>query len=193
MPVYKQCRTEQSAQRQRDLEQGLLKTMLKKQFEEISVSDLCAEIGVPRKSFYRYFSGKEGALFALIDHALMDFDSYSVVENITELQEAQKYMERVFRYWISCKPLLDALEHSGLSGMLVQRAINYSREMQTLPSFLLAADRRLQDYGSMFTVCGLMTILVQWHHDGFVPGVEQMSGLVIRLMSEPLFSPAEEK
>ena len=45
--MYKQCRTEQSAARQRQLEQGLLQVMLKRQYEEISVSDLCAEIGVP--------------------------------------------------------------------------------------------------------------------------------------------------
>lgn len=38
-----------------------------KQFEEISVSDLCDRLHIPRKSFYRYFSSKEGALHALLD------------------------------------------------------------------------------------------------------------------------------
>jgi hypothetical protein len=33
--MYKQCRTEQSALRQRELEQGLLQTMLKQQYEQI--------------------------------------------------------------------------------------------------------------------------------------------------------------
>ena len=36
--MYKLCKTEQSAHRQRQLEQGLLRMMLKCQFEEISVS-----------------------------------------------------------------------------------------------------------------------------------------------------------
>jgi len=49
--MYKQCRTEQSARRQRELEQGLVQVMLKRQYDEISVSDLCAEIDVPRKAF----------------------------------------------------------------------------------------------------------------------------------------------
>ena len=39
----------------------------------------------------------------------------------------------------------------------------------------------------MYAVCGMMTMLVQWHHDGFDPSVEQMAGLMIRLMSKPLF------
>lgn len=191
--MYKQCRTEQSARRQRQLEQGLLETMLKRHYDDISVSDLCDEIGIPRKSFYRYFASKEGALYALIDHALMDFDSFSTAEDITGRQEARKYMTRVFNYWMQCKPLLDALERSGLSGVLIQRAINYSRELENLPGFLTVTDRQLRNYGSMYAVCGLMTMLVQWHHDGFEPGVEQMAGLVIRLMSEPLFNAGAEK
>ena len=62
--MYKMCKTEQSAQRQHLLEQGLLKAMLTHHYDEISVSDLCQSIGIPRKSFYRYFSGKDGALHA---------------------------------------------------------------------------------------------------------------------------------
>ena len=63
--MYKLCRTEQSAQRQRQLEQGLLLAMKTKRYEEITISDLCDQMGIPRKSFYRYFSSKDGALHAL--------------------------------------------------------------------------------------------------------------------------------
>ena len=49
-------------------EQGLLAMMEHRSFEEISVSDLCERMGIPRKSFYRYFSSKDGALMALLDH-----------------------------------------------------------------------------------------------------------------------------
>ena len=74
--MYKQCRTEQSSNRQRILEQGLLDAMIQQHYDSISVSDLCSRMGIPRKSFYRYFSGKEGALHALIDHALLDYENY---------------------------------------------------------------------------------------------------------------------
>ena len=60
--MYKICQTEQSARRQRELEQGLLQLMLRKNYEDISVSDLCEHMALPRKSFYRYFSSKDGAL-----------------------------------------------------------------------------------------------------------------------------------
>ena len=75
--MYKLCKTEQSAQRQRQLEEGLLAAMRTKRYEEITISDLCDQMGIPRKSFYRYFSGKDGALHALIDHALLDYESFT--------------------------------------------------------------------------------------------------------------------
>ena len=55
--MYKLCKTEQSAMRQRQLEQGLLQLMQTKRYEEISISDLCQRMGMPRKTFYRYFDG----------------------------------------------------------------------------------------------------------------------------------------
>lgn len=188
--MYKQCQTEQSAARQRQLEQGLLEAMLHQQFDQITISDLCVGMDIPRKAFYRYFTGKEGALYALIDHALMDFDTFSNMENAREQQEdARKYMERVFRYWVDNKRLLDALERSNLSGVLIQRAIAYTKELNTLPQFLQSASRQMRDYAMMFAICGLMSMLVQWHHDGFSETVEQMADLAIRLLSEPLFAP----
>ena len=58
--MYKLCKTEQSANRQRQLENGLLAAMLSRHYEEISVSDLCDNLNIPRKSFYRYFPVRTG-------------------------------------------------------------------------------------------------------------------------------------
>lgn len=187
--MYKQCRTEQSASRQRQLEHGLMEAMLKKRYDEISVTDLCEELAIPRKAFYRYFSDKDGALQSLIDHTLMDFDTYSYVNGIEDGEDAQLYMEKVFLYWIENKQLLDALAYSGLTGILVERAIRYAQELDNLPHFLTTMEQSLRNYGTLFAVCGLMTMIVQWHRDGFDPELSQISQVAIRLLSEPLFQP----
>ena len=186
--MYKQCRTEQSAARQRELEQGLLQVMLKRQYEEISVSDLCAEIGVPRKAFYRYFSGKDGALFSMIDRVLMDFEIHSTDAEMHEPETPLWYMKHVFVYWTEHRELLDALKKSNLSGLLIQRALDFSRNIDTIPRFMLITDRRLREYGTMFMVCGLMTMIVQWHDDGFSKSTTEMAELTIQLLTRPLFS-----
>lgn len=186
--MYKQCRTEQSAARQRQLEQGLLQVMLKRQYEEISASDLCVEIGVPRKAFYRYFSGKDGALFSMIDRALMVFEIHSTSRELFEPVTPRDYMEQVFVYWTEHQELLNALKKSNLSGLLIQRALDFSRNIDTIPRFMLITDRRLREYGTMFMVCGLMTMIVQWHDDGFSKSTSEMAELTMQLLTQPLFS-----
>ena len=45
--MYKICQSEQSAKRQKELEQGLLQLMLRHNYEDISVSDLCEHMNIP--------------------------------------------------------------------------------------------------------------------------------------------------
>lgn len=185
--MYKLCKTEQSSKRQREIERALLQTMLHKRYEDITVSDLCDEMGIPRKSFYRYFSGKDGALYAMIDHVLSDYLDYETRKGLNQ-QNPRGYMEAVCQYWIQQKPLLDALAKSAMSGVLIQRSIAFTRDMDSYPLFLRTADKQLQEYGAMFATCGIATMMVQWHHDGYTQSVEQMARLLVRLLGEPLFS-----
>ena len=75
--MYKHCNTEESAQRQRQLEQCLLVLMKERLLPQITIGDICEQAGISRKSFYRYFSSKDGALHALIDHTLLDFEQHT--------------------------------------------------------------------------------------------------------------------
>lgn len=186
--MYKQCRTEQSAARQRQLLEGLLEAMTQQQYEEISVSSLCDKMQIPRKSFYRYFSSKEGALNALIDQALMDFESFT--ENHSGSGDSvQQELERLFAYWMHQRRLLDALQKSGLSGVLVNRAISLS-VFESIASrrFLPAEEQDAQEYLALFAVSGFLSMVIRWHHDGYPQSVQQMAAISLRLINEPLSS-----
>lgn len=190
--MYKQCRTEQSASRQRILEQGLMEAMSVRHYGEITVSDLCTQLEIPRKSFYRYFSSKEGALHALIDHSLMDFEGFVGPAYLSEKRTIRQDMERVFAYWKSQKLLLDVLERSQLSGVLIQRAINFSLSESALPRrFLPMDEREIQEVVTTFAVCGLMSMVVQWHNEGYPQSVQHMAQVAVRLVSQPLFPNVE--
>ena len=158
--MYKLCKTEQSAQRQRQLEEGLLKVMGNTSYDEISVSDLCQQMEIPRKSFYRYFTSKDGALHALIDHTLMEFEAFDELYKVGEKRTLQRDLEKFFLFWIRRKPLLDALQRSSLSGALIERAINYALTDVVFPGkFLPGETRQMQNHVVMFSVCGLMSMM----------------------------------
>ncbi len=187
--MYKLCKTEQSASRQRQLEEGLLNVMLTKHYDEISVSDLCEHIGIPRKSFYRYFSGKDGALHALIDHTLLEYEGFQISEKNYQIRTYQTDLERFFVFWLLKKPLLDALERSGISGMLVTRSIDHALCDMGMPKrFLQQEDQTARQYAIMFGVCGLMSMVLDWHHSGYKLPPKQIAQVAAKMLTEPLFS-----
>ena len=154
--MYKLCKTEQSAARQRELEEGLLNIMLSRHYDEISVSELCDQLNVPRKSFYRYFSGKDGALHALIDHTLLEYEGFQIV--------------------------------------LVTRSIDHALSDVGMPHrFLHQKERAARQHATMFGVCGLMSMILDWHHRGYDLSARQMSEIAVKLLTEPLFSDLNAK
>ena len=185
--MYKMCKTEQSAARQRKLERGLLSAMSIHQYDEISVSDLCDQMGIPRKSFYRYFSGKDGALHALIDHTLLDFEQFSgilVGRNPTNIQQE---LRRFFEFWLQHRQFLDALERSSLSGVLVQRAISQAQNEYALPREQTRGDsRRLQSHTITFCICGIMSMVTRWHRSGYAESPAELAQIAATLLTRPL-------
>ena len=190
--MYKLCKTEQSAQRQRQLEEGLKKVMLTKHVEEISVSDLCDQLQVPRKSFYRYFSSKDGALYGLIDHTMMVYERFAVARQKVTGRTLSNELESFFQFWVEHKDLLDALQKSGLSGVLIERSISHALGETVMPKRFLPRDSRdMQRQVTMFGVCGLMSMVLTWHHDGYKETPTQLARVACRLLGQPLFPNAE--
>lgn len=186
--MYKICQTEQSTRRQRELEQGLLQLMLRKNYEDISVSDLCEHMQIPRKSFYRYFSSKDGALYSLIDHTLADFFQMPLPAKKTR-GNAVGDLDLFFTFWYENRVLLDALERSSLSGILVERANAFALQEGHLPKKLKAAPQPLQGIALSFAVCGLLSMTLNWHRQGFPISPDEMTRLAINMLTTPLLNP----
>lgn len=185
--MYKLCKSEQSAQRQRQLEEGLLRVMSVTPFEDITISDLCQQLGIPRKSFYRYFSSKDGALHALIDHTLMEYEHFNS-SRPRENRNLNRDLETYFLFWLEKKPFLDALIKNGISGMLFERSLRYVSTETVLPSRLLDGEaQRMRQHVISFTICGLMTMMLQWYADGYKETPAEMAAIAARLITMPLF------
>ena len=185
--MYKLCKTEQSAQRQRSLEEGLLAAMKTKRYEEITISDLCSQMGIPRKSFYRYFSSKDGALYALIDHTLLDFEQQTGILTGDALGNVAWDLRHFFAFWQERRQLLDALERSGLSGVLVQRAISQAQNEYTMPRYQTNPEiRRIQSHAITFCICGIMSMVTRWHRSGYAESPAELSQIAATLLTRPL-------
>ena len=181
--MYKICQTEQSSRRQRELEKGLLLLLLKRRYEDITVSELCDFLQIPRKSFYRYFSSKDGALYALLDHTMMDFQ---LSEPTGVTGTALGDLARYFSFWYAHKDLLDALERSGLSGILVERATSFALRERMMPRYMLSWESSYQGIAVSFAICGLMSMVIQWHQQHYLLSPEEMTKLATAMLTRPL-------
>lgn len=170
--MYKICKTEQSALRQRELELGLLSLMREKSYEEISVCDLCDRMGIPRKAFYRYFSCKDGALQALMDHTLMEYSTF--VDDRLDLVS-------FFEFWRRQKPLLEAIERNGLFSKFILRIVEYAVQEEHITD-------REKTYKMNFILCGLMSMVLTWYYSGFRSSPKEMARSAKAILTTPLIT-----
>lgn len=185
--MYKLCKSEQSATRQRELEQQLLTMMNMFRYEEITVSDFCIHAGIPRKAFYRYFSSKEGALHALIDHTLVQLEGFTATMQLDQENVRLNELAWFFRFWQEQKALLDALERNGLGKVLIERTIENATVSMAVSSRVGIRDMSdMREFGIAFAVSGFMTMVLKWHGSGYALRPEQMAELTMELLTKPL-------
>ncbi len=176
--MYKICHTEESSQRQRSLEQGLLEALGSKSYEKITLTDLCQQLNIPRKTFYRYFPTKADCLLALVDHTLSDCNDMALKgwDGSTALDEP--VLLRFFRYWLEHRRFLDAIEHNSLQYLLLDRTTVIVDRMKENSSFGHFA----RDQVEYFIDQGLMTTVLRWHHYGFQSRPEEMAAIFGHLL-----------
>ena len=185
--MYKLCKTEESSKRQRDIEEILVKLMLEKHYDDISVSEICIAANIPRKSFYRYFDGKEGVKQAVLFHTLAEFDCFRAANGGKELKIRDEF-ENFFAFWKSKKEFIEAFDKSSLTGLLVESATTYAmEEFGSIQQYLADSEDREKMLAYQFVICGLLTMTINWYRSGFAESISNLARSATKLITKPLF------
>ena len=186
--MYKLCKTEQSTKRQRAIENALLDLMSKKQFQEISITELCEKLSMPRKTFYRYFDSKEDTLYALIEHTMSEYQSFPASPNHEGLRTLTGEIENYYKFWICHKPLLDALHRNNMLEKILEVSVSFPvKDMVSLKKFLPDDSEWAREKIFKFAVCGLCFQMIDWYKSGFKTSISDMARISCRTLSKPLF------
>ena len=187
--MYKECKTEQSAKRQYDVEQAFLDLLLVKKYDEITISELCESISIPRKAFYRYFDDKTGVLRAMIHHTLVRYGEFSA-NHFSARRTVKGEIEQFFMYWKedSQKRLLAALEGSELLSELISIAIDFSNSrLVNLSKFFNEDDCEISGEMFCFIITGLMSLMLSWYKSDYERDTAEMANITCRLLTSPIF------
>ena len=179
--MYTMCITEKTAEQQKIFEQTFLKMLLESNYDNITVSDLCRRAGLSRKIFYRLYEKKADVMYSMIDRALMESDSYIPDESVGPGE-----LHRFFAYWLYKKDLLDALLKHQNSSLLTDCAIRFAMRESGSPVRQFGADAEKGSYQAVvFYLSGIFSLLLVWHAQGFRQSVDEMSGVLMDLLTKP--------
>lgn len=184
--MYKKCITEKAALQQRRIEERLLAVMQDKPFAEITVSSLCEQTGLSRKTFYRLFESKQDVLDSLIDRVIRDYVRYSLPQQAM-VPGVSVELLGFYHYWKNQKALLDVLSKNSISTVLYERCIRHimQEEMDVLRQSGLLPALQGNTEALIFFMSGILTLVVSWHHSGFEKSPLQMAVITEKLLSEP--------
>ena len=173
--MYRKCVTEISVHHQKQVEQALLELMRKIPYEDITVTALCQAAGITRRIFYHLFSNKADALYALLDHTILEAESYC--------QELQDESLRFFLFWKENKQLLDILQDNGLSGILLERMIAcVLNENFDIRYWLKTNGWEQEKDVIIYHITGVMGLVYRWYYSGFRETPEEMAAMLKRIL-----------
>ena len=184
--MYKRCTTEKAALQQRKLEECLLSVMQDKPYSEITVSSLCEQTDLSRKTFYRLFESKQDVLDSLIDRILREYIRFSLPQNQLA-PDVSPELQSFYCYWLDRRGLLDNKNKNGMSTMLYDRSIRHMLQEETDILRQLGVVPSLQENTEalMFFLSGILTLVVGWHHTGYQKSPLQMAAITEKLLSQP--------
>ena len=191
--MYKLCKTEQSAKRQRAIEECLFDLMRQKRYEDVTITELSERMNMPRKAFYRYFDSKDDALYDLIDHSMSDYSGFTVDRSGETERSLTRESEEYFKFWYEKRDFLAAIDRSGMMGALIERTINYPiNDRVSVSKFLPNDDEAVREKVFKFAFSGLVYTMILWYREGFKVSTREMAKMSCRMLREPLFPSLDE-
>lgn len=177
--MYTLCATEKTAQQQDIFEKTFLQMLLESNYDDITVSDLCRRAGLSRRIFYRLFERKSDVLYSLIDHTLLNQETYVPDESV-----GSGDLHRFFAFWKEQHDLLDALVKHKNSSLLTDQAIRYIFRDDAAYAYLFGANaEKFKCEILVYYVSGLFSLMLTWHAQGYSHSIDDMAGLVMNLWS----------
>lgn len=179
----------QAAQKRRaQLEEALLALMRTRGYTQTTVTDICREAGIPRRTFYHYFDSKEAVLRAVVESMLNECFLEVMLEFDRGYEIMKESLIRNFRYWQGeAREKLDLLLDNGLSGEMMQCALRWlESEHLGLPHRPGVSDKELELI-TMVGTSGFFTLLMYWRRNNYRETPEKMADFAMQVLSEPLF------
>ena len=171
--------------RQRQIEDCLYSNLLQRPYTSVSVSDLCHQLEISRKSFYNYYPDKDSCFRSIISRQLRQciLQLSSAPENST----LDHIIGDFLVFWKGQRNFLDIIVRNNLLYMAIDQCILFLREEEnTILEFLNTPQLQNDEYVLSVFVTTHITLILHWYLRGFDTPMEEMVQKYKRLAYQPL-------
>ena len=173
--------TEKTASQQRQFEAAFLALSQEMPYDDITISEVCRRAGLSRKIFYRLFEKKADVLYALLDHTLLDSESYQPDPSVGD-----GGLHQFFAFWREQKALLDMLKMNQNGALLTDRAIRHILTENTQVQHWFGLDSvKYSREALLFYISGIFALILNWHDQGYSQSIDELSEVMMYLMMTP--------
>jgi AcrR family transcriptional regulator len=183
--MYKQCKSEKSTKRQAHIANCLQQLLQEKNYDDISITELCRKAEVPRSVFYRYFADKDAVLWFAIDGMLAD-----LLEILLQIYDTQHNWQLIdfLTYWLTNYRENETLwqvantgsRHSLLLGHMVRHQTKLANPLYKV-DFNNEETKR-----TIFFAYGIQGILDVWRKLGYTQSEQEVARQLCNLLHTPL-------
>ena len=185
--MYKECKTERSEARQRLVGDTLISMMAKKPYDDITVTDLCEELKMPRKAFYRYFDDKESALDCAIAQRLARFPM-SQANPPQAPRMLHRELEGFFKFWLEHRALIEILDKNGKLTKIMDMSLRFPLEsIVSMDKLLPGEENSMRERIYRFAISGLISIVIDWYREDFKTSSADITKIAVRLLTKAPF------
>lgn len=163
---------------------SLLRLLSKKQFNEITITEISSEAQLARRTFYRNFSSKEEVLDLYIEKLIIEYIHLLKKEEILDVYNMAKVF---FTFGKSHMDFVILMDKNNLLYLILQKY------MEKLPMIhkMFKADKEYRndemlEYVLSFSAGGFWNMLIKWIRDGAKKSPYEMASLVNIILSKNL-------
>lgn len=157
--MYKKVTNPLAMQSQKHICETMLELLTKLPFDDITITLLCQEAHLVRKTFYRNFETKEDVLICMLDYHLLEY----IKELSAHISTKEEFLTHFYLFWKEKYGYLKTLQENALFYLLNRLYLHYIEELHSILStssldFFQGKDA----YPMVFYLGGLCNILGYW-------------------------------
>lgn len=179
--MYKKQTNAIAIQSQQWIADSLIRLLESHSFSEITVTQICNEAQLVRKTFYRNYETKEDIFHYILDQLFDSFRSKYDIHTMSPTEIFTHYYE----YWSDARILLTYMHQNNLFYLLTKKYIQYTQSI-LMHLLIVNGDKNtkteLETYVIHFIAGGMVSILEHWLERDFNESIESLTQLTNNLL-----------